>query len=125
MKRFDLDTWNEQQKVVTANGLAVRIVATDRRDDISGECIVALVDLGETEAPYTYRPDGTSDSCDKDFWLYLATENFTRWINVIQNEDGSFSCTELFDNEDEAHAQEKELSRNGIRVCTNRFDFEI
>jgi len=123
---FDLHkVITEHRQVITKNGLLVRIISTDRRDDISDEKIVALVDMGQFEEVYTYKSDGTSQSCDEDLWLYIVGKECESFINIVFDEDGNMNCQPVvWTDETEALGEAYNLRQDGHNVSTAKAVFE-
>ena len=123
---FDLQKALDGRPVRTRNGLSVRISTYDRRDDISGEVIVALVDMGETEEIYTYRKDGTSQSVAEDLWLRLEGEARHGWIVVCLAEDGTcYTEKPVWENPDEADHEVYRLRNEGVYAVKAEVQYEI
>lgn len=78
MKQFSLDEYleNPQRKVITREGLPVRIICTDKICDNRGsqKPIIALVNFGNKEIVYPYSSDGTSTPYLPKYDLFFGTE---------------------------------------------------
>lgn len=78
MKQFNLDEYlkNPQRKVITREGLPVRIICTDKICDNRGsqKPIIALVNFGNKEIVYPYSSDGTSTPYLPKYDLFFGTE---------------------------------------------------
>lgn len=88
MKQFNLDEYlrNPQRKIVTRDGVPVRIICTDKVCDNKGsqKPIVALVDFGNREIVYPYSSDGISSPLLPKFDLFFAPEKKEGWINIYK-----------------------------------------
>lgn len=87
MKQFSLEEYlkNPDRKVVTRNGLPVKIICTDRKDKWP---IVALVTDDDTERIYPYLSNGAiypDDSSRLD--LMFAPTKKEGWVNVYRCSD--------------------------------------
>lgn len=78
MKQFSLDEYlkNPQRKVITREGLPVRIICTDKICDNRGsqKPIMALVNFGNREIVYPYSSDGISAPSLPKVDLFFGTE---------------------------------------------------
>ena len=103
MKQFSLEEYlkNPDRKVVTRNGLSVRIICTDRKDKWP---IVALVTDDDTERVYPYLSNGAiypDDSSRLD--LMFAPTKKEGWVNVFESIKGYKYCYKsIFPSEKEA-----------------------
>ena len=99
MKPFNLEEYleNPSKKIVTRNGLNVRIVCTDAKSDCP---VIGLVDYNDRESAYTFTKDGKwiinftnncgwiSNSNDKkDLDLFFYTEKHEGWINLYKHKE--------------------------------------
>ena len=87
MKQFNLEEYfkNPSKKIVTRDGMPVRIICTDRKD--LDAPIVALVDYGTTEGERVlyYTKEGkvyTDDSLVSNADLFFATKKHEGWVNI-------------------------------------------
>lgn len=92
MKKFNLDEYlkNTQKKVITREGLPVRIICTDKMCDNreSQKPIMALVNFGDREVVYPYTSDGISSPLLPKFDLFFAREKKEGWVNIYTNDCG-------------------------------------
>lgn len=92
MKQFSLDEYlkNPQKKVITREGLSVRIICTDKACDNRGsqKPILALVDFGNREVVYPYSSDGISAPSLPKFDLFFAQEKKEGWVNIYTDNRG-------------------------------------
>lgn len=118
MRRFDLKEYldNPGLKVVTRDGIEVRILCTDKKSyDKSGYSVVALIpmSLGGEEI-FTYNAKGERESgsdYDKDsLGLFFAPKKKEGWIKVYQGKsrDNTFVCNRIFATKEEAEKQKKD-----------------
>ena len=88
MKEFNLDEYlkNPQRKVITREGLPVRIICTDKVCDNrrSQKPIIALVNFGDREIVYPYSSDGISAPELPKFDLFFGPEKKEGWINIYK-----------------------------------------
>lgn len=102
MKPFDLDEYkkNPSRELVTRDGHKVRIICTDRVDDIYP--IVALVQCGGKEITQSYTELGHAIHGDADpFDLFFASVKHKGWINIYKDHQG-FSGQKIYDTEESA-----------------------
>lgn len=103
MKPFDIEKAKAGAKVITRNGLAVRVLAFD----IVGvqQPIVAAITLpcGE-ESVQRYNPDGSYVHADgKHGWdLFMAPVKVVKWVRVNDRGNGPYVAAKMFDSEQEA-----------------------
>ena len=92
MKPFNLDEYlkNPQKKVITREGLSVRIICTDKICDNRGsqKPIIALVNFGNREVVYPYSSDGISAPSLPKYDLFFATEKKEGWVNIYTDDCG-------------------------------------
>lgn len=88
MKQFSLEEYlkNPQRKVITREGLPVRIICTDKVCDNKGsqKPIIALVNYGDREVVYPYSSDGISAPLLSKFDLFFRQEKKEGWINIYK-----------------------------------------
>lgn len=88
MKEFNLDEYlkNPQRKVITREGLPVRIICTDKVCDNKGsqKPIIALVNFGDRETVYPYSSDGISAPSLPKYDLFFEPEKKEGWINIYK-----------------------------------------
>ncbi len=88
MKKFNLDEYlkNPQKKVITRDGLPVRIICTDKVCDNKGsqKPIIALVNFGNKEVVYPYSSDGTSTPYLPKYDLFFVPVKREGWINIYK-----------------------------------------
>lgn len=92
MKKFNLDEYlkNPQRKVITREGLPVRIIYTDKVCDNKGsqKPIIALVNSGDREIVYPYSSDGISAPSLPKLDLFFETEKKEGWVNIYTDDCG-------------------------------------
>lgn len=88
MKEFNLDKYlkNPQRKVITREGLPVRIICTDKICDNRGsqKPIIALVNFGDREIVYPYSSDGISAPELPKYDLFFKPKKKEGWINIYR-----------------------------------------
>lgn len=88
MKQFNLDEYlkNPQKKVITREGLSVRIICTNKICDNkkSQKPIIALVNFGDREVVYPYSLEGISSPLLPKFDLFFATEEKKGYVNIYK-----------------------------------------
>ena len=102
MKQFNLEEYlkNPQKKVITRDGVPVRIICTDKVCDNKGsqKPIVALVDFGNREIVYPYSSDGISSPLLPKFDLFFAPEKKEGWVNIYTDNCGAtYSGQKIYD----------------------------
>lgn len=122
MKPFNLEEYlkNPNKKVVTRNGLPVRIICTDRKDEYS---IVALVkEKTGIEVLFSYNTQGGfwPDKCF-DFDLMFVTTKKEGWVNVYKYSCGEHSCACIYSTRKEAIDQG---STSYAYVTTTKIEWE-
>lgn len=109
MKKFNLDEYlkNPQKKVITRDGVPVRIICTDKVCDNKGsqKPIIALVNFGNKEVVYPYSSDGVSSPLLSEYDLFFASEKREGWINIYKYNfrDNSW-VTSFYNTKEEAEA---------------------
>ena len=108
MEQFSLEKYlaNPSRKVVTRDGINVRIVCTDRRDDLNHHHIIALLKhrFKEEEIVFYYTMDGrcSDNGHDTKFDLFFAPEKHEGWINVYRNNDSHTYAGAVYDSKEDA-----------------------
>lgn len=105
MKQFSIEEYlkNPDRKVVTRNGLPVRIICTDRKHK---RPIIALIkEKDGTENIYTYNKQGgfwMNNECS-DLDLMFAPIKKEGWVNVYRHQDLEYpSCVCIYPTYEEA-----------------------
>lgn len=105
MKQFSIKEYlkNPDRKVVTRNGLPVRIICTDRKQKCP---IIALIkERDGTETICTYNTQGkfrANDECS-NLDLMFAPEKKEGWVNVYRHPDAEYpSCVYVYPTREEA-----------------------
>lgn len=103
MKQFSIEEYlkNPDRKVVTRNGLPVRILCTDMKSEIP---IVALISNNDGEDLWYYYRNGRFNK-DTDDWrdLMFAPIKKEGWVNVFESTKGYKYCYKsIFPSEKEA-----------------------
>lgn len=108
MKEFNLDEYlkNPQRKVITREGLPVRIICTDKICDNRGsqKPIIALVNFGDREIVYPYFSDGTSTPYLPKYDLFFASEKREGWINIYKYNSGITPGSLVYNTKEEAES---------------------
>ena len=131
MKPFNLEEYiaNPSKKIVTRNGLNVRIVCTD----VKSYCpIIGLVDFNDRESAYTFTKDGKwitnftkngawiSNSNDKkDLDLFFYTEKHEGWINLYKHKENVNLENNIFKSQEEA-----ERNKSSDSIATIKIEWE-
>ena len=117
MKPFNLEEYlkNPSKKIVTRDGVPVRIICTDRKD--LDAPIVALVDYGTTEGERVlyYSKEGkvyTDDKLVSSADLFFATKKHEGWVKVSKGtiNDYFIGDSRIFESKEEADKAGKEWS---------------
>ena len=88
MRKFNLKEYEKNKfKVVTANGLDVRIICTDRMTTFfttKNKRVVALVkEKSGEEVPLIYDENGESELLDKRYYLFFEITKKEGYVNVF------------------------------------------
>ena len=125
MEQFSLEKYlaNPSRKVVTRDGINVRIVCTDR--NIYNFPIVALIQLynDRDEEVFTYTKDGEYE-VDKSttYDLFFASEKHEGWINIYRYSDGGHTYAgTVYDSKEDA---EKRKTIDENYVTTIKIEWE-
>ena len=91
MKQFNLEKYlkNPSRKVVTRDGNSVRIICTNRLDELYP--IIALVNYDDSEKCYGYTACGKiniNQDIDCDLDLLFVPEKKEKWVNVYEDSNG-------------------------------------
>ena len=118
MKQFSLEGYlkNPDRKVVTRNGLPVRIICTDRKDKWP---IVALVTDDDTERIYPYSSDGISSLSLPEFDLFFATKKKTGWVNIYNR--AARGCGLIYESEEKAKLN---ANKDKTYIVTTKIEWE-
>lgn len=98
MKQFNLEEYlkNPSRKVVTRDGMKVRIICTDAK----GNCpIVGLVNYENYEVALNATKNGKIDGV-LDF--FFAPEKKEGWVNVFKTDIDMFKSGRIYNSETEA-----------------------
>lgn len=108
MKQFSLEEYlkNPQRKIVTREGLPVRIICTDKICDNKGsqKPIMALVNFGNREVVYPYSSDGISAPELPKYDLFFGTEKKEGWINIYKYNSGITPGSLIYNTKEEAES---------------------
>lgn len=112
MKQFDLEKYlkNPSRKVVTRDGNSVRIICTNRLDELYP--IIALVNYDGVEKCYSYTARGKiniNQDIDCDLDLLFAPVKKSGWTNVYKYTFGGTHLGEVIYNS-------KEEAENNAKV---------
>lgn len=93
LKPFDLEAAKAGTKVVTRDGLPVRIICFDREDDIFH--IIGLVSSSHGERVIAFNNNGKyySDELPHSSDLFMAPVKHEGWVNVYKTDAPCFSAT--------------------------------
>lgn len=108
MKEFNLDKYlkNPQRKVITREGLPVRIICTDKICDNRGsqKPIIALVNFGDREIVYPYSSDGISAPELPKYDLFFGPKKKEGWINIYRYNSGITPGSQVYNTKEEAES---------------------
>ena len=107
MEKFSLEKYlaNPSRKVVTRNGLSVRIRCTDVRNDKYP--ILALVSFGdEHEDAILYTKQGTTfDDKPDEYDLFFVPIKQEKWVNIYRSDtEGYILGGNIYDSKEDAEA---------------------
>lgn len=113
MEQFSLEEYlkNPKRKVVTRDGDSVRIVCTDKINNIKKPIIALVHDvISGTELCYDYYPDGKVYSKQEDSLdLFFVSIKHEGWLNVYCEKDGWYSGGKVYN----TNAEAKENASSG------------
>lgn len=114
MRKFNLNEYEKNKfKVVTANGLDVRIICTDRMTTsftTKNKRVVALVkEPSGEEFPRIYDENGESQLLDKRYYLFFEITKKEGYVNVFH-----YTIEQKDENGEVLHIQENEYIQGGI-----------
>lgn len=117
MKQFDLEKYlkNPSRKVVTRDGNSVRIICTNRLDELYP--IIALVNYDGVEKCYSYTARGKiniNQDIDCDLDLLFVPEKKEKWVNVYEDLNGRNWLGENLYNTEKAAKADPSKSRVAI-----------
>lgn len=123
MKQFDLEKYlkNPSRKVVTRDGNSVRIICTNRLDELYP--IIALVNYDDSEKCYGYTACGKiniNQDIDCDLDLFFVPEKKEKWVNVYEDSNGRNWLGENLYNTEKAAKADPSKSR----VATVKIEWE-
>ena len=113
MKQFSLEEFkkNPNRKVVTREGMTVRILCTDSKNTYP---IVALVSNGEVESTENYMPDGSYlENEENKFDLFFDVPLKHGWVNLYRTEKGMI----IFGNVRETKEDALDELENTANIC--------
>ena len=113
MKQFSLEEFkkNQNRKVVTRDGMTVRILCTDSKNTYP---IVALVSNGEVESTENYMQDGSYlENEENKFDLFFDVPLKHGWVNLYRTEKGMI----IFGNVRETKEDALDELENTANIC--------
>ena len=113
MKQFSLEEFkkNPNRKVVTREGMTVRILCTDSKNTYP---IVALVSNGAVESTENYMPDGSYlENEENKFDLFFDVPLKHGWVNLYRTEKGMI----IFGNVRETKEDALDELENTANIC--------
>ena len=124
MKQFSLEDYekNPSRKVVTREGLHVRILCTDAKNTYP---IVALVDNEKGESTENYMPDGKffeDEECRLDLFFDVATKK--GWVNLYRTERGFIIFGSVFDTKEDAIDELEKTDKVCKHIDTIQIEWE-
>lgn len=123
MKQFNLEKYlkNPSRKVVTRDGNSVRIICTNRLDELYP--IIALVNYDDSEKCYAYTACGKiniNQDIDCDLDLFFVPEKKEGWINLYKI-NSTTSTGEVYNTEKEAKSA---VVGTSIYISTVKIEWE-
>ena len=113
MKQFSLEEFkkNQNRKVVTREGMTVRILCTDSKNTYP---IVALVSNGEVESTENYMPDGSYlENEENKLDLFFDVPLKRGWVNLYRTGKGMI----IFGNVRETKEDALDELENTANIC--------
>ena len=100
MKQFNLEEYkkNQSRKVVTRDGLSVRIVCTDAKMPLN---IVALIEQGDYDVVQRYPDNGICPKIENRD-LFFAPEKKVIWGNLYSTQLGTTFSGDFYKTEEAA-----------------------
>lgn len=126
MKQFSIEEYlkNPDRKVVTRNGLPVRIICTDRNYKLPIIALILEKDGTEIVCSYNARGEYWRSNELTDMDLIFAPENKEGWVNVFRDSSGSgYKYAVIFNSEQEARNDVVENERCGY-ITTTKIEWE-
>ena len=121
MRPFDLEAAKQGAKVITREGLPVRIFCYDLKEGVY--TILAAIDYGDEEDHHTFTKDGKLSvfSDDTNLDLFMAPEK--RYAAIWLDKDGEPTCTlGLYDS---VHEMQTALWRIASQPNFKIVEFEV
>ena len=109
MKQFNLEEYlqNPSRRIITSDHRCVRIICTDRRDDIYP--VVALIQDGSNESLCCYTSYGVSmNNIDSDN-LFFAPIKKEGWVSIFKDSSGGIQLGRVYTS--------KKLAENMAKKC--------
>ena len=121
MKPFNLDEYlaNPNMKVVTRDGMPVRIICTD----FNNKYFPVVAEVEGMYAPISVTRKGRHlcDASDTELDLFFATEKHEAWLNIYSSDFNLHIDNHLYASKARAEKEGKE--REGY-VSTGKFEWE-
>ena len=123
MKQFNLEKYlkNPSRKVVTRDGNSVRIICTNRLDELYP--IIALVNYDDSEKCYGYTACGKiniNQDIDCDLDLFFVPEKKEGWINLFKVNSAT-TTGEVYNTEEEAKSA---IAKSLVYISTVKIEWE-
>ena len=124
MKPFNLEEYlkNPNRKVVTREGIDVRIICTDRKSSeahpVVALCPAPLKHLGEIVCTFCANGEFTM-GIESGYDLFFAPEKHERWINLYKDGDIVYTSMDTFNTKKEA-----EIASCSTCVATVKIEWE-
>lgn len=121
MKQFSLEEYleNPDRKVVTRNGLPVRIICTDRKQE---RPIIALIkERDDTETICTYNTQGkfrANDECSNLDLMFASTKK-EGWVNIYNR--ATRGCGLIYESEEKA---KQNVDKDKPYIATTKIEWE-
>ena len=121
MKQFSLEEYlkNPDRKVVTRNGMPVRIICTDRKQE---RHIIALIkERDDTETICTYNTQGkfrTNGECSNLDLMFAPTKK-EGWVNIYNR--ATRGCGLIYESEEKA---KQNADKDKPYIATTKIEWE-
>ena len=124
MKQFSLEEFkkNPNRKVVTRDGMNVRILCTDSKNTYP---IVALVSNGEVESTENYMPDGSYlENEENKLDLFFDVPLKRGWVNLYRTGKGMIIFGHVFETKEEAIDEIENTHKSLKHIDTIQIEWE-
>lgn len=123
MEEFSLEKYlkNPNRKIVTRDGNSVRIICTNKLDELYP--IIALVNYDGVEKCYSYTARGKiniNQDIDCDLDLFFAPQKKEGWINLFKVNSAT-TTGEVYNTEEEAKSA---IAKSLVYISTVKVEWE-